>query len=169
MRRLEGKRCVVTAAGQGIGRATAERFAAEGALVFATDVNAEALDALERIETAVLDVTDKAALEGWVQASAEKLGGIDIVVANVSALAMEDDEEGWRKQYETDMLHTSERQMAERSGRSVGEELEAIACSNAQGRLVQPQEVAVLVAFCCSDAAAGLTMEDIQVNAGALW
>ena len=70
---------------------------------------------------------------------------------------------------ETDMLQTSARQMAERSGRSVEEELKAIARGNAQGRLVQPQEVAVLVAFCCSDAAAGLTMEDIQVNAGALW
>ncbi|MDE0714686.1 MAG: 3-oxoacyl-ACP reductase, partial [Gammaproteobacteria bacterium] len=36
-------------------------------------------------------------------------------------------------------------------------------------RLVQPEEIGALVAFCCSDAAAGLTMEDIQVNAGAWW
>ena len=41
--------------------------------------------------------------------------------------------------------------------------------SNPQGRLVQPEEVANLVAFCCSDAAPALTNEDIQVNAGALW
>ncbi len=70
---------------------------------------------------------------------------------------------------ETDMLHASSREMASRSGRSVAQELDAIASSNPQGRLVQPQDVATLAAFCCSDAAGALTMEDIQVNAGALW
>ncbi|MGR3501352.1 SDR family oxidoreductase [Pseudaestuariivita sp.] len=44
--RLSGKRCLVTAAGQGIGRASALAMAAEGAEVFATDVNAEALESL---------------------------------------------------------------------------------------------------------------------------
>jgi 2-keto-3-deoxy-L-fuconate dehydrogenase len=64
--RLEGKRCLVTAAGQGIGRATAERFAREGALVLATDVDASALAELEGVETAPLDVTDAAAIERLV-------------------------------------------------------------------------------------------------------
>ncbi len=75
MRRLEGKRCVVTAAGQGIGRATAERFAAEGALVFATDVNEDGLGTLKRIETAVLDVTDRNAI--W--AFADRIGAVDVL------------------------------------------------------------------------------------------
>ncbi len=70
---------------------------------------------------------------------------------------------------ETEMLHASSREMAARSGRTVESELEAIASSNPQGRLVQPRDVAALVAFCCSDAAGAITMEDIQVNAGALW
>jgi len=45
--RLAGKRALVTAAGQGIGRATALAMAAEGAQVFATDINDEALSALD--------------------------------------------------------------------------------------------------------------------------
>jgi len=64
--RLEGKTAFVTAAGQGIGQATALAFAREGARVLATDVNAEALAALgrmsDRIETRPLDVTDAAAI-----------------------------------------------------------------------------------------------------------
>jgi 3-oxoacyl-[acyl-carrier protein] reductase len=41
-----------------------------------------------------------------VEASAKALGGIDIVVANVSALAVADDEEAWQKEFEVDMMHT---------------------------------------------------------------
>lgn len=60
MGRLTGKRALVTAAGQGIGRATALAMAADGAQVFATDVNADLLDGLadDRIDTFVLDVRD---------------------------------------------------------------------------------------------------------------
>jgi 2-keto-3-deoxy-L-fuconate dehydrogenase len=59
--RLQGKACLVTAAGQGIGRATAERFAEEGARVLATDINAAALATLPAgIVTRRLDVTDAA-------------------------------------------------------------------------------------------------------------
>ncbi|ODP39571.1 SDR family oxidoreductase [Sphingomonas turrisvirgatae] len=62
MGRLEGKIALVTAAGQGIGRATVEAFVAEGARVIATDVRAEALEGLAGAETRVLDVTDKQAV-----------------------------------------------------------------------------------------------------------
>jgi NAD(P)-dependent dehydrogenase (short-subunit alcohol dehydrogenase family) len=70
---------------------------------------------------------------------------------------------------ETEMLRASARTMASSQGRSYEEVIADMASSNPQGRLVQPGEVAALVAYCCSDAAAGLTMEDIQVNAGAWW
>lgn len=59
--RLSNKVCVITAAGQGIGRATAIEFAKQGATVWATDINQTALDTLTadhaNIHTAYLDVT----------------------------------------------------------------------------------------------------------------
>lgn len=59
--RLEGKTILVTAAGQGIGRASAVALAAEGARVIATDLRADLLDGLD-METRPLDVTDAAAV-----------------------------------------------------------------------------------------------------------
>lgn len=65
--RLAGKRALLTAAAQGIGRATAEAFAREGATVFATDVNGEGLKGLpEGVETFQLDVLDGAAVKDAV-------------------------------------------------------------------------------------------------------
>ena len=58
--RLNGKRALVTAAGQGIGRACAEAIVREGAVVFATDINAEALATLDGAETFPMDATDPA-------------------------------------------------------------------------------------------------------------
>ncbi|WP_159711733.1 SDR family NAD(P)-dependent oxidoreductase [Geminicoccus flavidas] len=111
---LKGLRAIVTGGSKGIGRRCADAFAAEGAHVSICARNdREVLEAVAELErrgvTAFgqnLDVADKAALEGWVAASAKVLGGIDIVVANVSALAVTDDEASWRKQFEVDMLHS---------------------------------------------------------------
>jgi len=78
MRRLEGRRAFLTAAGAGIGRATAEAFAREGAEVIATDVSRSALDGLEQAKVArleKLDVLDTTAVE----ALANSVGEIDIL------------------------------------------------------------------------------------------
>ncbi|MGF1649896.1 MAG: SDR family oxidoreductase [Hyphomicrobiaceae bacterium] len=78
MGRLEGKRAFCTAAGAGIGRATALAFAAEGAHVVATDVNLAALDGLKEngiAEVKKLDVRDSLA----VSALAKDLDAIDIL------------------------------------------------------------------------------------------
>jgi 2-keto-3-deoxy-L-fuconate dehydrogenase len=64
--RLEGKRAFVTAAGQGIGRAIAEAFHKEGAIVIATDLNAEILKNANFPTKYSLDVTDKNALQAAV-------------------------------------------------------------------------------------------------------
>ena len=68
MGRLDGKRALVTAAGQGIGRASALAMAAEGAQVFATDVNEAALGDLagDNIETYVLDALDPVSIRKGV-------------------------------------------------------------------------------------------------------
>ncbi|MCS6943845.1 MAG: SDR family oxidoreductase [Sutterellaceae bacterium] len=69
--RLKGKVALVTAAGQGIGRASALAMAAEGAQVWATDVNADLLKAytgVANVQTAVLNVLDRAAIEQLIAA-----------------------------------------------------------------------------------------------------
>lgn len=76
--RLEGKQVVVTAAAQGIGRATAEAFARAGARVWATDINIEKLNELNTvagITTRVLDVRDRAAITQF----AAETGPIDVL------------------------------------------------------------------------------------------
>lgn len=65
--RLKGKRALVTAAGQGIGRACAEAFAAEGAEVFATDVKADLLADFTGGETFVLDALDPESIKSGVE------------------------------------------------------------------------------------------------------
>jgi 2-keto-3-deoxy-L-fuconate dehydrogenase len=74
--RLAGKKAVVTAAAAGIGRAIAERFAAEGALVHAVDLDRQGLAKLEGVETHTLDLTDMAALRALSRAT----GDCDVLV-----------------------------------------------------------------------------------------
>ena len=69
--RLQGKHILITAAGQGIGKATVLAMVAEGATVWATDVNPALLEGfkgMEQVHTAVLDVMDKAAIQAQVAA-----------------------------------------------------------------------------------------------------
>ena len=73
--RLAGKRALITAAAQGIGRASAEAFIREGARLVATDVNAQALGTLAGCETRTLDVTDAA----QIASLAADVGTIDIL------------------------------------------------------------------------------------------
>lgn len=74
--RLKGKIAVVTAAGQGIGRAIAEAFVAEGATVYASDVSRDKLEGLARAKKAKLDVLSTKAVEAY----AAKVGPVDILV-----------------------------------------------------------------------------------------
>jgi 2-keto-3-deoxy-L-fuconate dehydrogenase len=95
MGRMQGKRALVTAAGQGIGRASALAMAAEGARVLATDVSGAALEGLESegLEVMVLDVRDAAAVaEGVARAQPDILFNCAGFVHHGTVLDATDDE-----------------------------------------------------------------------------
>jgi NAD(P)-dependent dehydrogenase (short-subunit alcohol dehydrogenase family) len=110
---LTGTRVLVTGGSRGIGRAVVEAFLDEGARVAFCARNPDEVkstqDELVDRGTAVgsaLDVGDTEALAGWVAQSADALGGLDVVVANVSALAIPDTEENWQLSFNVDLMHT---------------------------------------------------------------
>jgi 3-oxoacyl-[acyl-carrier protein] reductase len=111
---LKGKRAVVTGGSKGIGRAIAEGFADEGANVSIcarspTEVEA-AVGSLKKKGVKAfgraLDVSDGPALKTWIADTAGELGGLYVLVCNVSALAVGDTPESWEKSFQTDMMHT---------------------------------------------------------------
>jgi len=89
--RLAGKTALITAAGQGIGRASAEAFVAEGATLFATDIDAAKVSDIDGANGFALDVTDASS----IAAAIERTGPVDILfncagyVANGSLLDCE--------------------------------------------------------------------------------
>ncbi len=101
--RLSGKHALVTAAGAGIGRATALAFAEAGATVLATDIQQESLDSLAQshpsIRTQILDVTDAAA----IQSLAASVGRVDVLFNCAgyvhAGTILDTDDASWRRSF----------------------------------------------------------------------
>lgn len=112
--KIKGKVAIVTGGTKGIGRAIVEAFAAEGANVAFCARNKDEVAETEKALTAhgikakgtALDVGDAAAIRAWVDSTAKEFGGIDMAVANVSALAIPDTDENWDTSYKVDMMGT---------------------------------------------------------------
>src|SRR5438045_5015278 len=111
---LKGKKAIVTGGTRGIGRAIASLLAAEGCDVAICARHKEGVDemvaALGRAGVkatgGTVDVADLPALRRWVGEAAETLGGLDVFVANVSALAQGMREDAWRQGFEIDVMGT---------------------------------------------------------------
>lgn len=111
---LKGLRAVVSGGTKGIGRAIAEALADDGASVSICARDAGEVESAVAALSArgvpafgqVCDVADGTALKAWVADAAKQLGGLDIVIANVSALAIGAEEDNWRKSFEVDLMHS---------------------------------------------------------------
>jgi len=84
---LKEKVCLVTGGAAGIGRATVEKFVAEGAVVAFCDLNTAAGEALaaahgDNVSFTTLDVTDRQAVQGWVDDVVERYGRVDVLINN---------------------------------------------------------------------------------------
>ena len=111
---LTGKKALVTGSTRGIGLAIAERLALEGADVAICARSGDAVkDAVKALESKggkawgrSVDVKDPAALRSWVESAAAALGGVDILVANASALSFGLSIEAFQSAFDVDLIHT---------------------------------------------------------------
>jgi NAD(P)-dependent dehydrogenase (short-subunit alcohol dehydrogenase family) len=109
---LAGRRVILTGGTRGIGRAMVEAFAGEGATIATCARGAEGCRALEAamaergasVAAEALDVRDSAAFSAWFERAAEHLGGVDVVVSNVSTRISGQGDAMWRDTFEVDLL-----------------------------------------------------------------
>jgi 3-oxoacyl-[acyl-carrier protein] reductase len=112
--KLRGKRVVVAGGSKGIGRSIALGFAGAGASVSICARGQAGLDKASgeitklgaKAHAAVCDLRDKGSIETYIAAAADSLGGIDILVNNASGFGQTDDEAGWSRGLDIDIMAT---------------------------------------------------------------
>jgi len=111
--KLKDKRILVTGGSKGIGRAICQGFLEEGAVIEFCARNVEQvaqaecdLSSFGSIKGSAVDVTDAAGLATWVNGAAERMGGIDCVISNASALSVGATDENWQIGFDVDLMGT---------------------------------------------------------------
>ncbi|MFL0350104.1 SDR family NAD(P)-dependent oxidoreductase [Stenotrophomonas lactitubi] len=107
-----GRRVLIAGGSKGIGRELALAFAGAGAQVSACARGQAGLDALQadarslgtELHIYAADLGDPALISTWLQAAADALGGIDVLVNNATGYGMADDEDGWAASLQIDLM-----------------------------------------------------------------
>ena len=109
---FQGYRVAIAGGSRGIGRAIALRFLAAGARVSACARGSDGLAALSRdagphvanLHPSACDLAHVGQIEGWIEAAARSLGGIDILVNNATGYGFRDDDESWATDFNIDLM-----------------------------------------------------------------
>lgn len=186
---MKGKVAIITGAGSGIGRATAQLFAVHGASVVIADKDIEgAKQTLEMVkkkgETGLaleVDISEEEQIKAMVQESVDRFGGLDYACNNAGiegeqAFIAECTSENWNRvidinlrgtwlcmKYEiAEMLKNSEGAIVN----TEGEGRDDLVAAHPMGRFGKPEEVAEAVVWLCSPKAAYITGQTLAVDGG---
>jgi len=175
---LRGKRTIVTGGSKGIGRSIALAFAQAGAAVSICARGQAALDATReeilahgvKAHAGVCDLADKDAIAAYINTAAASLGGVDILVNNASGFGASDDEAGWAKSIDIDVMATVRASRAavplmEKAGGGAILNISSISGYRASARTAPYAAVKAAVINYTMSQALALAAKKIRVNA----
>ena len=111
---LNSKGVIITGGSRGIGFTIADAFAAEGANISICGRTESSLNRAEDklaahngiVHAAICDVADASSLESYINTAEQALGGLNVLVNNPSGFGRTDDEDGWQKSIDVDLMAT---------------------------------------------------------------